>query len=231
MSTLVIPGQARPGTWDEFRGFVVAYTVLLGTRIAAEASGVDPREMPVALAHLRRWWMSDEGLLWMLYQRHVEHVVPCSGESDGKGPGVVATTRFGEKSAFVLVVAGEAFAWQFLTPVFLAALEGSPFEEAEALLRMGSLVPRYDAEERRFTWGRHLLKQFRQPAVNQELIVLTAEELLWPAWFDDPLGRGGVGHPKKRLHDAIQDLNRRQGSYLVHFKGDGSGARVGWELR
>jgi hypothetical protein len=76
-----------------------------------------------------------------------------------------------------------------------------------------------------------VLKRFRQPSANQELILQSAEELGWARWFDDPLPRGQANNPKMRLHDTIKDLNRRQSPPLVHFKGDGSGTRVGWELR
>jgi len=34
-----------------------------------------------------------------------------------------------------------------------------------------------------------------------------------------------------RLHDTIKNLNRHQYPHLVHFKGDGTGTMVGWELR
>jgi hypothetical protein len=65
-----------------------------------------------------------------------------------------------------------------------------------------------------------------------ELIVLcSAEELGWPLWFDDPLPRQGGGRAKVRCHDTIKDLNRRQTPHLIHFKGDGTGMRIGWEYR
>jgi hypothetical protein len=38
-------------------------------------------------------------------------------------------------------------------------------------------------------------------------------------------------NPKILLHDTIKDLNRRQLPYLIHFKGDGTGRRIGWEYR
>jgi hypothetical protein len=79
--------------------------------------------------------------------------------------------------------------------------------------------------------GGHLLKCFRQPAGNQETVLATAEELQWLAWFDDPLPRTAGINPKQRVHDTINALNRNQTPYLVHFKGDGSGARFGWEMR
>jgi hypothetical protein len=76
-----------------------------------------------------------------------------------------------------------------------------------------------------------VLKHFLQPACNQVILLCAAEELRWPAWFDDPLPPAPRKNSKKRLHNTIQDLNRRQTPQLVHFKGDGTGTRVGWEYR
>jgi len=105
------------------------------------------------------------------------------------------------------------------------------FDAAWRKLLAGSMNPRFNAATRTFSWGRTLLKHFRQPAVNQELVLCAAEELIWPPWFDDPLPRGSHVRPKVRLHDCIKELNRRQQRYLIHFKGDGTGMRVGWEFR
>ena len=74
-------------------------------------------------------------------------------------------------------------------------------------------------------------KTFRQPSGNQEIVLSTAEELLWPSWFDDPLPRRAGLSSKVRLHVTIKALNRYQKPHLVQFKGDGTGTRVGWEYR
>jgi hypothetical protein len=102
---------------------------------------------------------------------------------------------------------------------------------AWGLLVVGILPPHYDGTCRRFTWGNHVLKCFRQPAGNQEVVLATAEEMKWLPWFDDPLPRTAGINPKQRLHDTINALNRNQQPNLVHFKGDGSGAKFGWEMR
>jgi hypothetical protein len=47
---------------------------------------------------------------------------------------------------------------------------------------------------------------------------------------DDPLPPTSGVLAETRPQDTIKDLNRRQGCYLVHFKGDGTGTRIGWEL-
>jgi hypothetical protein len=174
--------------------------------------------------------MTDEGLAWMLYHAHLQHRAPAAASAArGEPAGTVESTRIHEGSTLSLTEAGVQFADRFLARALL------PADEAEmaglrGVFQLGRLVPSYDAERRIFRWGQHVLKHFRQPSPSQEVILRTAEELGWPAWFDDPLPRGH-GNAKQRLHDTIKDLNRRQKPYLVHFLGDGTGTRVGWQLR
>jgi hypothetical protein len=158
----------------------------------------------------------------MLYHAHVEHA-QARPEQSGATPGL-------PESGFFLTDPGERFA-ESLLPTVLAAAEPGLRGAARDHLVLGTLVPHFDKDTRLFTWGSHVLKAFRQPSENQVLVLCAAEELGWPEWFDDPLPRRAGRNPKTLLHDTIKDLNRRQHPYLIHFKGDGTGTRVGWEYR
>jgi hypothetical protein len=75
-----------------------------------------------------------------------------------------------------------------------------------------------------------VVKRFRVPAENQELILAAFEEEGWPKHIDDPLPvRDGID-PQTRLHDAINRLNGRQTNRLLCFRGNGNGTGVLWEL-
>ena len=76
--------------------------------------------------------------------------------------------------------------------------------------------------------GAALVKQFRVPAVNQELILSAFEEEGWPPRVDDPLPRTGETDSKVRLRDAIKGLNRNQVQARVRFRGDGTGQSILW---
>ena len=56
------------------------------------------------------------------------------------------------------------------------------------------------------------------------------EEEGWPAKIDDPLAPQSQQDPKRRLHDTIKCLNRNQKNELLHFRGDGTGEGILWEL-
>jgi hypothetical protein len=230
MHTSPNPREAYRAGLAEFVDFLFAYLDLLVARREAAEQGLEPASKAVPLTHFRGRGTADSILLWLLFQAHIEHLhlVPGVGRApDGTRP--ADSLLLGETSCFTLTDRGEAFADGFLAGVF--AGKGPELEAAWDLLLLGRLTPRYDREDRVFAWGHRVLKCFRQPSQNQEIIRCAGEELGWPPWFDDPLPRSGGRWAGVRLHNTIKALNRHQEPYLVHFKGDGSGRRVGWEYR
>jgi hypothetical protein len=167
-----------------------------------------------------------------MYHDYVRHYQLRASPADGILIGQrVQTLCLTESSTFVLTERGLDFAHSFLDEVLNGFDDGSGIGTAWERLILGRLLPYYEQQTRLFLWGEHILKHFRQPAGNQELILLAAEELGWRDWFDDPLPRRPKVNPKSLLHDTNKDLNRRQQTPLVHFKGDGTGMRIGWEFR
>jgi hypothetical protein len=94
-----------------------------------------------------------------------------------------------------------------------------------------SLVPHWDRDRRELRWANQLVKQYRLPAPNQELILAAFEEEDWPLSIDDPLPHEPEQDPKQRLHDTIKSLNRHQLRRLLVFTGDGTGEGVRWLQR
>jgi hypothetical protein len=79
--------------------------------------------------------------------------------------------------------------------------------------------------------GGTVVKRFRVPAHNQELILSAFEEEGWPDHIDDPLPVRGDIDPPTRLHDAINRLNGCQVHHLLRFSGNGIGTGVCWQVR
>jgi hypothetical protein len=218
-------------TFSEFVSFVVAYVELLLAAWRARDECLPPRVRPVALTDFYRLGIAEPTLLWMLYQAHIEHLNGAPGPGNGQYKIQLAGNLLAQDgSCFALTEAGEVFADAFLADALVPPDE-SARDALHSSLVLGRLHPCYDKEARIFSWGRHVLKHFRQPSANQELVLRAAEELVWPLWFDDPLPRHPGQRPKIRCHDTIKDLNRRQIPYFIHFKGDGTGTRIGWEYR
>ena len=92
-------------------------------------------------------------------------------------------------------------------------------------------IPHWDSCRRELSVGGALIKRFRVPAQNQELILSAFQEEGWPHHIYDPLPTNRRIDTHVRLHDAINRLNGCQKSPLVRFHGNGAGNGISWELR
>jgi len=92
------------------------------------------------------------------------------------------------------------------------------------------LKPAWQARRRELRVGESLVKKFRVPAGNQELILSAFEEEGWPAYIDDPLPMKSEIAPKQRLRNAITRLNGNQLARILRFHGNGNGDAIGWQL-
>jgi hypothetical protein len=89
-------------------------------------------------------------------------------------------------------------------------------------------IPTWDARHRELWFDGRLVKRFRVPAENQELVLAVFEEEGWPARIDDPLAPAHGLDVKARLQSTIKSLNRRQYAPLLRFFGNGCGRSVCW---
>ena len=91
-------------------------------------------------------------------------------------------------------------------------------------------VPEWCPTTRVLKMSGKVVKHFKWPAPNQEILINAFAELNWPDQIDDPLPRTAVC-PKRKLHDTIKCLNRNQAHPLIKFRGDGTGLAARWEFR
>ncbi|MEQ1828516.1 MAG: hypothetical protein ABL921_21315, partial [Pirellula sp.] len=90
--------------------------------------------------------------------------------------------------------------------------------------------PYWDPVHRQLRVSDYIVKHFRWPARNQELVLTAFQEEGWPKQIDDPLSPVDGLQSKERLHDTIKGLNRHQKLRLIEFHGDGSGEGVLWRF-
>jgi hypothetical protein len=89
--------------------------------------------------------------------------------------------------------------------------------------------PTWDHQRRQLRVGVEIVKEFKLPSPNQETVLAALEEEAWPPRIDDPLPPVPNIDSRRRLHDTIRALNRKQKSDLIRFMGDGSGEGIRWE--
>jgi hypothetical protein len=111
--------------------------------------------------------------------------------------------------------------WNLLT-CQAALLRSCPFDNGAAER------PHWDSAARVLTLQGAVVKEFREPSRNQELVLAAFEEEGWPQGIDDPIPPGGEIPSKRRLRSTIWSLNRHQKENRLRFSGDGTAEGVCW---
>jgi hypothetical protein len=206
-------------------------TLLLEAAELAQELQRDVWDFALEIHNLRSAGLTSNNLRWLLCNGYAEQAIETTRPQAAQRTFRPARNlMLCETSCFVLKPAGASLARvEGFTPRKRGTPEqASPPSEPRAAQPK---IPRWDAARRELRWGAKLVKRFREPALNQELILAAFEEEGWPPHLDDPLPSNGDSDPKERLHDTIKRLNRHQVHRLIHFRGDGSGTGIIWELR
>ena len=207
-----------------------ALSLLLRAAEYAQNACCSVWEFAVQLVELRRSGLRDCDLRWLACKGYLEYALEANGRA---GPvRTLAPARFAQfndRSYFVLTLRGAMLARRLLGDGDPASTHHRPQQDAILLDIATENTPIWDRQRRELRIGRVLIKRFCVPAENQEIILSAFEEEAWPAHIDDPLPPAAEIDPKRRLHSAIQCLNRNQKARLLHFHGDGYGRGIRWE--
>jgi hypothetical protein len=201
----------------------------------ARALGRDRWDFAVEVQGLYAVGVSRSDLRWLVCQDYAEHAaeVTLPGE-DGRAFHRTGNLTFTSQSCFVLTEAGAAYVRAAGDQTVNSqgakncGAAQSPNENGQGAV--SSAVPRWDSQRQELCLGEVVVKQFKLPAPNQEIILAAFEEEHWPPRIDDPLPPQPDQDPKRRLHDTVNSLNRNQKHRLIHFMGDGSGQGIRWKL-
>ncbi|MEQ9379955.1 MAG: hypothetical protein RJP95_03775 [Pirellulales bacterium] len=150
---------------------------------------------------------------------------------------------FTQRSCFVLTHEGVQFSSQVVTSVpegppphgvadrskLLTSSESNGSSEEHSPSEDVIALPFWNQDLRELSLMDELVKRYRLPSPNQEMVLQAFQEEDWPTRVDDPLPPVPDLEPKRRLHDTIKSLNRHQKTRFIRFKGDGRGEGVIWE--
>ena len=225
----------RPDVHPSFSGDLgrceCAFRELLKAFEYAQSSRREVWDFAVEIHSLRTAGLTDTDLRWLASLGHVEHAceVTMLG-SNQRHFQCTGTFSFANRTCFVLTDAGVGFTRSLLHGAAASTLLLRPAESPKVETpAIESSIPAWDAERRELRLGSMLVKQFKWPAMNQELILSAFHEEGWPARIDDPLPPHPEQDSKRRLSDTIKCLNRKQQNRLLHFRSDGTGEGVIWE--
>jgi hypothetical protein len=210
---------------------------LLEARDYAELLHQDIWQFALGLTDLCQDGLSLNDVRWLLYRQLIAHATETTSAGDEhRSFRPAGAIRFDRRSCFVLSEPGVEFARQGWgsTPQQSSVSAGFAadiaVESGNGYHRSKAVIPTWDRDRQELRLGDEIIKCFKTPAPNQELILAAFEEEGWPVHIDDPLPPHPEQDPRRRLHDTINSLNRNQKKSLLRFMGDGSGQGVRWEL-
>jgi hypothetical protein len=200
----------------------------------------DPWEFSVEWLELRRLGLTCNEVRWLIRQGLVEHAceitatedefrkfVPCSNLTLSKRTCLVLTEEGCRLSQQFAKAQGAEGTATGINPPPSSLASSLPLNDHGAA---ELIMPQWDRDRRQLRIAAKIIKEFKVPAPNQEMVLGAFEEEHWPPKIDDPLPHRPGIVPQRRLHDTINSLNRRQRHRLLHFSADGLGSGIRWEF-
>lgn len=206
--------------------------------------GRDVWDFAVTVRALSASGLTESDLRWLVCEEIVQHA--CEVTRVGDQSRQFQPTHplvFTAQNCFVLTERGCEFARFLLDPHSIPETVESapPPSVAQDVARSSGATqngscdpnprPHWECDRHELRLSGLLIKQYKWPAANQEMVLAAFQEEGWPFRIDDPLPPQPDQDSKRRLSDTIKCLNRKQANPLLHFRGDGTGEGVIWEVR
>ena len=224
-----------------------AASALLAASDSAHETGRSNWDFAIQIARLYDQNLTSTGLRVLIREGFIDHADEVTDDTaDTRIFELTDALRISSRTCVILMPLGRAAAQSLLSARSRTAPQAqrnTPQPTAIVSLPEASLAtpstetptsllhipPLWKPDLKRLTFGVMLVKQYRHPAPNQELILGVFQEEGWPERIDDPLSPILDLEPKQRLHQAINGLNRHQRNRLLHFGGDGTGTGILWQ--
>ncbi len=213
--------------------------LLLESSAYARVLDEDPWEFSLEWPELRRVGVSCSEGRWLIRRGLVDHAYEVTSLEDRRRRFLASSNlRLAAQSCLVLTDAGRAMAqrvaeWSDADVACMSqrhfAAQAGPVARHEVAAATPQ-SPTWDGQRRQLRLGSRIVKEFKVPAMNQGIVLAVFEEERWPPRIDDPLPWNNDIDPRRRLHDTINSLNRRQRHRLIHFSADGLAQGIRWEL-
>lgn len=174
-----------------------------------------PWEFSLSMSQLARFQISENDLKWLNAKGWLESRQACEAFPKG-GVKICNEPQYiiSKKGIEVLGRIGQG-------------VDNSP---ADDFLEQPDSLPHWDHLRKELRMSGEIVKRFRWPAPNQELVIEVFSEEGWPARIVDPLPPEFGVDPKRRLGDTIKGLNRNHENMIIRFRGDGTGEGVLWDF-
>ncbi len=189
----------------------------------ARDAACDAWEFALEIPTLQQMGIHSSQLRWLIRKAYIEH----GRETTVDGMELrtfepIAGLSFAISSCFVLTASGESLARSMRGDRATTVAHIQP-RRVDVAGR-----PTWDEDLRELRFQGQVIKRYKVPSPNQQIVLAAFDEESWPCRVDDPLMPHPEIDPKRRLHDTIKSLNRHQINPLLRFYGDGTGEGVLW---
>ena len=185
----------------------------------------DPWQFAVAMQELIAIGVTVSDLRWLVVKGYAEHAHETTRTSDSTRKFKPSRNlAFRDSTRFVISEAGLLFLDSESRQTKLTLCSDANDQRAAFII-----LPHWDYDARVLSFDGQVVKEYRVPSPNQEVVLAAFQEEGWPNFIDDPLSPKGDLHPKQRLRDTIRYLNSHHKNKLIRFRGDGTGERIVWE--
>lgn len=221
------------------KAVIDALSSLLRAREYADEVGVDPWKFAIEWRLLKARGLEETDARYLIARGLVEMRREISL------PTAIERTfiphevpRLSSDTAFVLTSAGISFCQSLgdngapLSPAVdphHTQIAPSSSPPAPHFSPSSQAKPNWNPDRRELTYRGQLVKCYRVPSPNQELILSVFQEEDWPEFIDDPLPPLEEGDAPTRLQATVKSLNRRQLNRMIRFRGNG-GMKVFWDV-
>jgi hypothetical protein len=219
-------GQIRSEILSACRLLLAAFTY-------SRSSDVDPWQFAVELVELHQRGLANVDIRWMIANQFAEHRREITVPGDAiRSFRPLSPTDFPQATAIMLSKEG-AQQLAAALPTDASKFRGVTENAVQAPKIKSSnrvrALPIWDQLRRELKYKNRLVKRFRVPAANQELILQAFQEECWPRCIDDPLPPVTSQDAKERLQATIKGLNRHQLASVLRFHGNGNGQQIFWD--
>jgi hypothetical protein len=213
----------------------------------ARDTGVDPWQFAVELELLFEDGVTLTDLRWLLAKGYIQHqqevTPPGAAQRQFR---VLPVTQWPASACVLLTASGYLDLTTLLerwpmqeSPLPPAAGAGGPSTAVVPAARPVATptvarstaarpVPEWDPTLRELRFRGQVIKRFRVPAPNQELVLNAFQAEGWPEWIEDPHPHVEGVDPVQRLLASVKSLNRNQLSTGMAFHCQSSAGIVSW---
>ena len=171
---------------------------LLEAYRCAQSLGRGVWDFAVEIDRIRATGVSNTDLRYLLCAGYAEHATEVTGpRSRLRVFRKIQSLGFTDKTCFVLTELGESFALKagVSTPILSESSQTRNLHSGEGEAPDLAAIPKWLSDRRELRLGDLVVKTFKQPAPNQEIILAAFEEEKWPVRIDDPLPPHGEQDP------------------------------------